>query len=234
MLTYSREAARRRRARARGLRGAGAARPRRRAVRARAAPARRSSAPTARAGAASSATSRSTRRSTSASWAMLAAYTDGLRPLLADGGFDIVHAQDCLSANAALDAARRRASIDHVIRTVHHVDDFTLALAGRVPGALDRRPRPRAVRLGAVGRAARATSSACDAGLVANGVDARRFRPPRDARRARRDARRRAALDDRLAVLTVGGIEPRKGSLTLLEGFARAARARARSATRCC
>jgi glycosyltransferase involved in cell wall biosynthesis len=30
-----------------------------------------------------------------------------------------------------------------------------------------------------------------------------------------------AGLDGRFAVLTVGGVEPRKGSLTLLEGFAR-------------
>ena len=39
--------------------------------------------------------------------ALLDAYTDGLRAPLRDGGFDVVHAQDCLSANAALDAARR-------------------------------------------------------------------------------------------------------------------------------
>ena len=56
--------------------------------------------------------------------AMLEAYAEGLRPLLADGRYDIVHAQDCLSANAAL-ALRDEGVIDHVIRTVHHVDDFT-------------------------------------------------------------------------------------------------------------
>jgi glycosyltransferase involved in cell wall biosynthesis len=56
--------------------------------------------------------------------------------------------------------------------------------------------------------------------LVRNGVDRERFRAPHDA--AERAADRAAlGLGDRLAVLTVGGIEPRKGSLTLLEGFAR-------------
>jgi glycosyltransferase involved in cell wall biosynthesis len=55
---------------------------------------------------------------------------------------------------------------------------------------------------------------------VSNGVNARRFRPPRDAAE-RRSARRALDLDGRLTVLTVGGIEPRKGSLTLLEAFAR-------------
>jgi glycosyltransferase involved in cell wall biosynthesis len=44
---------------------------------------------------------------------------------------------------------------------------------------------------------------------VRNGVDPRRFRPA--AKRSR---------NERFTVLTVGGIEPRKGSLTLLEGFA--------------
>jgi glycosyltransferase involved in cell wall biosynthesis len=58
------------------------------------------------------------------------------------------------------------------------------------------------------------------AGLVSNGVDPRRFRPPRD-RAERAHARRLAGFGDRFTVLTVGGIEPRKGSITLLEGFAR-------------
>ena len=39
--------------------------------------------------------------------AMLEAYAEGLRPLL--GSHDVVHAQDCLSANAALAAAETRA-----------------------------------------------------------------------------------------------------------------------------
>jgi hypothetical protein len=46
---------------------------------------------------------------------MMEVYADGLRPLL--GGYDVVHAQDCLSANAAL-ALRDDGVIDHVLRTV--------------------------------------------------------------------------------------------------------------------
>jgi glycosyltransferase involved in cell wall biosynthesis len=64
-----------------------------------------------------------------------------------------------------------------------------------------------------------------EAECVPSGVDAERFRPPRDAaeRAAARDA---AGLEDgELAILTVGGIEPRKGSLTLLRAFAAARRA---------
>lgn len=150
--------------------------------------------------------------------AMVAAYRDGLRPLLADGGFDVVHAQDCISANAALDL-RDEGAIDHVVRTVHHVDDFVspslIACQDRsilAPDLVLCVSPPWILRL--------EDEFGVEARLVRNGVDRDRFRAPRDA--AERAADREAlALGDRMAVLTVGGIEPRKGSLTLLEGFAR-------------
>jgi glycosyltransferase-like protein len=147
--------------------------------------------------------------------AMLEAYTEGLRPRLS--GFDVIHSQDCLSANAAL-ALRDEGVVDHVIRTVHHVDDFTS------PSLVECQDRSIAapdhvlcVSPPWVDRLAR--EYGVHAGLVPNGVDPRRFRPPRD-RAERERARRAAGLGDRFTVLTVGGIEPRKGSITLLEGFA--------------
>jgi glycosyltransferase-like protein len=149
---------------------------------------------------------------------MVAAYREGLRPLLADGGFDIVHAQDCISANAVLDL-RDEGAIAHVVRTVHHVDEFIspslIACQDRsilAPDLVLCVSHPWTLRL--------QDEFGVQARLVRNGVDGHRFRAPRDA--AERAADRQAlALGDRLAVLTVGGIEPRKGSLTLLEGFAR-------------
>jgi len=148
--------------------------------------------------------------------AMMEAYADGLRPILA--GFDVVHAQDCLSANAAL-ALRDDGAIDHVIRTVHHVDDFTspslIACQERSILAPDRVlcvSAPWVERL--------AEDFGVRAELVRNGVDAERYRPARSAAE-RAGARMESGLGDRFAVMTVGGIEPRKGSLTLLEGFAR-------------
>ena len=149
---------------------------------------------------------------------MLEAYTDGLRPVLGEGGYDIVHSQDCLSANAAL-ALRDEGVIGHVIRTVHHVDDFTSpSLVECQDRSIIDPDRLLCVSEPWVDRLQR--EFGVDAGLVRNGVDAERFRPPRDAAE-RRAARAAADLDGRFAVLTVGGIEPRKGSLTLLDGFAR-------------
>jgi glycosyltransferase-like protein len=150
--------------------------------------------------------------------AMLAAYRDGLAKPLADGGFDVVHAQDCLSANAALDL-REAGVVPHVIRTVHHVDSFTspslVACQDRSilePDALLCVSEPWVDRL--------AREFGVRAGLVRNGVDAARHRPPRDAAERRRD-RAAIGVEGRLVVLTIGGIEPRKGSLTVLEAFAR-------------
>lgn len=149
--------------------------------------------------------------------AMLDAYREGLRPMLSEGRFDIVHAQDCLSANAALDL-RDEGVIEHVVRTVHHVDDFIspslIECQDRsihMPDLVLCVSQPWIERL--------AGEFGVEARLVRNGVDCARFRAPRDSaeRAADRDA---LCLGDRLAVLTVGGIEPRKGSLTLLEGFA--------------
>ncbi|HEY7074647.1 MAG TPA: MSMEG_0565 family glycosyltransferase [Solirubrobacteraceae bacterium] len=146
---------------------------------------------------------------------MIEAYAEGLRDRLA--GFDVVHAQDCISANAAL-ALRDEGAIAAVLRTVHHVDDFRspalIACQERsivAPDALLCVSQPWVRRL--------REDFGVHAGLVRNGVDTRRHRPPRDA--AEREADR-AALDcgERFVVLAVGGIEPRKGSLALLDALA--------------
>ena len=110
---------------------------------------------------------------------MLEAYTDGLRPVLGEGGYDIVHSQDCLSANAAL-ALRDEGVVEHVIRTVHHVDDFTSpSLVECQDRSIIDPDRLLCVSEPWVDRLRR--EFGVDAGLVRNGVDAERFRPPRDA-----------------------------------------------------
>jgi len=150
--------------------------------------------------------------------AMLAAYRDGLAGPLGLGRFDLIHSQDCLSANAALEL-RDAGAVPHVIRTVHHIDDFTspslIECQNRSilrPDALLCVSEPWVARL--------AGEFGLSAELVSNGVDTSRYRPALDAAERSAD---RAEFDvgDRFTVLTIGGIEPRKGSLALLEGFAR-------------
>ena len=115
--------------------------------------------------------------------AMLTTYADGLRPLLAAGGYDVVHSQDCLSANAALEL-RDDGVIPHVIRTVHHVDDFTSpSLVECQERSITEPDRVLCVSPPWVERLAEAFGRSAE--LVRNGVDTRRFRPALGRARAR-------------------------------------------------
>jgi glycosyltransferase-like protein len=148
---------------------------------------------------------------------MLATYADGLRPLLAASEYDVVHAQDCLSANAALEL-RDDGAIPHVVRTVHHIDDFTSpSLVACQERSITEPDRVLCVSPPWVERIADEFGRPAE--LVRNGVDMRRFRPALGVRERAGD-RERWELDGRFAVLTVGGIEPRKGSLTLARALA--------------
>ena len=137
----------------------------------------------------SSATRRSaTHHSTSGSWRCSPLTADGLADPLARGRFDLIHSQDCLSANAALEL-RDAGVVPHVIRTVHHVDDFTSPSLVRVSEPLDPRPRCAALRRYAlIARLGREYGVGAE--LVSNGVDMRRYRPP--CRRVRATRRSRA------------------------------------------
>ncbi len=122
-------------------------------------------------------------------------------------GYDVVHAQDCISANAA-----RRC-----IRTVHHLDHFsTPELATCHERALT---DPFAhVCVSAAVAAELLDGWGITAEVIPNGVDAHRFSDaagPAGAV-ARQEWRSRLGR----YVLAVGGIEPRKGSLELLEAYA--------------
>ncbi|HEY4702077.1 MAG TPA: MSMEG_0565 family glycosyltransferase, partial [Streptosporangiaceae bacterium] len=125
-------------------------------------------------------------------------------------GYDIVHAQDCISANAA----------GRCLRTVHHIDHFqTPELAACHERAITE-PVGHVCVSAAVARELR-DGWGITATVIPNGVDAARFAAaagPSPTATARRDAWRH-----RLGpfVLSVGGIEPRKGSIDLLDSFAR-------------
>lgn len=120
-------------------------------------------------------------------------------------GYQVVHAQDCIGANAATAAGAR------CVRTVHRLERFTSpALAACHDRAI-------------VDPCAHVCPSAAVAGelsdkwgisatVIPGGVDAPRFAAAAGDRRWR----------ERLGryVLAVGGIEPRKGSLDLLESYA--------------
>ena len=133
------------------------------------------------------------------------------------GRFDIFHTQDCIAARAAARVRDAGAGIP-VVRTVHHVDDFT------TPALIDCQRQailePDLVLVvSSHWRSLLKAEYGVDAGVVYNGVDRLRFGPI-DAG-VRDDLRRRVGAEDRFLFLAVGGIEPRKGSVHLLEALGR-------------
>ena len=123
---------------------------------------------------------------------------DVLRAAFEPGDYDVVHAQDCISANA----------VERVVRTVHHLDRFTTPELAACHERAIRRPFAHVCVSAAVAGELR-EGWGIEAAVIPNGVDYRRFAT--------------AAPDPAWSgrfVLSVGGIEPRKGSLDLLEAYA--------------
>jgi glycosyltransferase-like protein len=150
------------------------------------------------------------------------ALTAGLGDLAAD--FPILHTQDCISARAAArvrDAAAGPRPV--VVRTVHHVDDFTS------PSLIDCQRQAivepdRIVVVSERWREILADEYGTSAEVVHNGVDVDRFRSADPglaaALRQRAGAAGAAGAGGRPLILAVGGIEPRKGSDTLMAAVA--------------
>ena len=140
----------------------------------------------------------------------------GLADIVPD--VDILHTQDCISARAAARVRDAGAAV-RVFRTVHHVDDFTTAALIECQRKAIEEP-DRILVVSEDWRARLRSDYGVDAAVIHNGVDPARFGPI-DA--ARRDARRRAAgvAADRFVFLSVGGVEPRKGSTILFQALAR-------------
>lgn len=144
------------------------------------------------------------------------AFTEALRSLPTEA-YEIFHAQDCIAARAATTIRNSRGR-PTLIRTVHHIDDFT------TPALVDcqRRSIVEPDRLLVVSdfwRRSLRQRYGVESIVVTNGVDADRFRRPEGFDPS--PVRRRIGAAHRSLFLTVGGIEPRKGSLELIEALAR-------------
>ena len=128
---------------------------------------------------------------------------DTLRAAFTDD-YDVVHAQDCISANA----------VPRCVRTVHHLDTFTTPELAACHERAIVTPTAHVCVSAAVAGELRA-GWGIDPVVIPNGVDAARFAdvPAAAVERVRADLGR--------YVLAVGGIEPRKGSLALVEAMAR-------------
>nr|WP_321983349.1 MSMEG_0565 family glycosyltransferase [uncultured Lichenicoccus sp.] len=137
--------------------------------------------------------------------------------------FDLLHAQDAISA-LALSDLEVSGHIRGFVRTVHHLDDF----ANPVLAQWQDMAVARARGLFCVSRMWReiiATRYGRRSVVVGNGVETRRFTPRPDHRD---DAlRRRLRPEGQPFVLAVGGVEARKNTIGTLRAFLRVARTQA-------
>ncbi len=129
---------------------------------------------------------------------------DTLRAAFDPAGHDIVHAQDCISANA----------VSRCVRTVHHIDRFTTPELAACHERAIREPFAHVCVSAAVAEELR-QGWGVQADVIPNGVDVGRFALAAQDVPALRRWRSRLGR----YVLAVGGIEPRKGTLDVLEAY---------------
>lgn len=130
----------------------------------------------------------------------------------------VLHVQDCIAARAAVRVRDAGAPV-RVVRTVHHLDDFT------TPALVECQRRSvldpdRVLVVSRTWQQRLADELDVTAAVVSNGVDVERFAgeaPPGQTA----ELRARAGADGRFLILTVGGIEPRKGTDHLFRALAR-------------
>jgi glycosyltransferase-like protein len=128
------------------------------------------------------------------------------------GDFDLLHSQDCMSARAATRVRDEGASVP-VVRTVHHVDDFTTQALIDCQRQAILEPDHLLV-VSTQWQDILAREYGVSAEIVRNGVDVGRLAGTRSA-----ELRASVGGGDRFIFLAVGGVEPRKGSETLFRAL---------------
>jgi glycosyltransferase-like protein len=142
---------------------------------------------------------------------------DTLEDWLAGPGrrFGLVHTQDCIAASAAVRVRDSGVPLK-VLRTVHHVDDFT------TEALIDCQRRAILEPDGLVvvsehWRSLLHDEYGVEATVISNGVDPARFAPI--TAEEQRETRDTVGAGYRFVLLSVGGVEPRKGSIHLFEAM---------------
>ncbi|MEO1620373.1 MAG: MSMEG_0565 family glycosyltransferase, partial [Cyanobacteria bacterium J06632_3] len=134
-----------------------------------------------------------------------------------DEQYDIYHAQDCLSANA-LAELKASGRIAHFVRTVHHIEDFK---SPYLQACQEKSiyQSDRCLCVSDVWQQALKKDYGISAHRVVNGVS-KRFSAVPSGKESELARSYGFEPTDGPIFLTVGGIEPRKNSIRLLQAFA--------------
>lgn len=128
---------------------------------------------------------------------------------------DCYHAQDCLSANA-LAILRQQSRIPHFVRTVHHIEDYNSPYLQACQEKSIREP-DLCLSVSRYWQQMLRQHYQIEAPRVINGVNVDRFSALADGREAA--LKQQLGLTGTPVYLSVGGIEPRKNSIPLLQAF---------------
>jgi glycosyltransferase-like protein len=150
-------------------------------------------------------------------FATVDAFADGLRTRSSSLP-PILHVQDCISARAAM-RLRDEGLPVQVLRTVHHVDDFTTRALIECQNRSIYDP-DRLLVVSRMWQQKLAADFGVTSGVVTNGVDIERF-APRPPQEVLDHLRTQVGADGRFLILSIGGIEPRKGSDHLFRSLAK-------------
>jgi glycosyltransferase-like protein len=132
---------------------------------------------------------------------------------------DIFHAEDCISANALLNL-RERGLIGSFARTVHHIDDFTSEslIECQMKSILE---PDYVITVSNAWEKELSSAYSIRSTVIRNGVDTRRFRPLADED-SKETYKEKFSLGGSRVMLSIGGIEPRKNTMTSLRAFHKA------------
>lgn len=129
--------------------------------------------------------------------------------------YDIYHSQDCISSNA-LKILRDRGIIPCFIRTVHHIDEFNSSYLQECHDRSILEP-DLCLCVSKYWQQQLYQQYQVDAPVIINGVDAKRFSSEVNGKEAK--LKQQLGINGNPVYLTIGGIEPRKNSLKLLQAF---------------
>ena len=129
--------------------------------------------------------------------------------------YDIYHSQDCISSNA-LKILRDRGKIPHFMRTVHHIDEFNSPYLQECHDRSILEP-DLCLCVSNYWRQELQQQYQIDAPVIFNGVDLNRFSRVVNGKEV--ELKQQLGIYGNPVYLTIGGIEPRKNSLKLLQAF---------------
>ena len=129
--------------------------------------------------------------------------------------YDIYHSQDCISSNA-LKVLRDKKIIPHFIRTVHHIDNFNSPYLQKCHDRSILEP-DLCLCVSKYWQHQLRKQYQIDAPIIINGVNITKFSSKINGRET--ELKQQLEIKNHPVYLTIGGIEPRKNSLNLLQAF---------------